>query len=355
MRALAITPSPAPQLPATMTPITTGIGPGSVAIVGNYAYVVNAGGTVSKIDTTTNTVVGEPIPLSASPMAVAASGDRVYVTVTDSYYFNEVSVIDINTNTVIDTVPVPLPNEYCEWVCNSVSDVVASPDGSRLYVSATDGYIRAIDTASKSVVGAVYAGSDMDVSADGSLLYVTGGDAIAVYDTTSLAKVGEIHVGPYQYDSSRQMTISADGTRAYVTTSVVVVEYVDSYHTDQEVIRDNNNNLWRVHGRYDAVSVIDISDPASPTYNTEIAIVPVVGGAADVAVSSDGSRVYVTAADGKTVTVLDLNTKTVIGAVTTGQNPYGYQQVAVGANGTVYLTNGYDSAVYAVAVGVPQV
>ena len=47
------------------------------------------------------------------------------------------------------------------------------------------------------------------MSADGSLLYVTGGDAIAVYDTTSLAKVGEIHVGPYQYDSSRQMTISA--------------------------------------------------------------------------------------------------------------------------------------------------
>jgi YVTN family beta-propeller protein/VCBS repeat-containing protein len=355
MRALAITPSPAPQLPAITTPITTGIGPGSVAIVGDYAYVVNAGGTVSKVDTTTNTVVGDPIPVSGIPMAVAASGDRLYVTTTDYYYFNEVSVIDINTNTVVDTVPVPLPNEYCEWVCNYVSDVEASPDGSRLYVSATDGYIRAIDTASKSVVGAVYAGSDMDVSADGNLLYVTGGDAIAVYDTTSLAKVGEIHVGPYQYDSSRQMTISADGTRAYVTTSVVVVEAVDSYHTDQEVIRDNNDNLWRVHGRYDAVSVIDISDPASPTYNTEIASIPVVGGAGDVAVSSDGSRAYVTAADGKTVTVVDLNTKTVIGAVTTGQNPYGYQQVAVGANGTVYLTNGYDSSVYAVAVGNPQV
>jgi YVTN family beta-propeller protein len=74
-----------------------------------------------------------------------------------------------------------------------------------------------------------------------------------------------------------------------------------------------------------------------------------------VAVSADGNRIYLTAADGKTVTVLDPNTKTVIGAVTTSQNPYGYQMVAVGANGTLYLTNNYDSTVYAVAVGSPQV
>ena len=355
MRALAITPSPAPQLPATMTPITTGIGPGSVAIVGNYAYVVNAGSnTVSRIDTTSNTVVGSPITLGSWLTSVAAdpAAQRVYVS---DYYDNKIYAINTNTNTVVDSYDVPVYQyEYAEY-WNGVTGVKVSRDGRRLYAVATDGAITAIDTTSKSVVGTVAAGSDWEVSADGSLLYVTGGDAIAVYDTTSLAKVGEIHVGPYQYDSSRQMTISADGTRAYVTTSVAAVESVDSYHTDQEVIRDNNNNLWRVHGRYDAVSVIDISNPASPTYNSEIASIPVVGGAGDVAVSSSGGRIYVTAADGKTVTVLDPNTKTVVGAVTTNQNPYGYQLVTVGANGTLYLTNGYDNAVYAVVVGSPQV
>lgn len=356
MRALAITPSPAPQLPAITTPITTGNSPGNVAVVGNYAYVVNVGSnTVTRIDTTTNTVVGAPITVGSYATAVAASpaAQRVYVA---DYYDNKVYAIDTTTNTVVGSYDVPVQQyEYAEW-WNGLTGIKASRDGRRIFVTSADNNLTVIDTASNTVVGVVTAGADMEVSADGALLYLTtGGDAIAVYDTATMATVGEIHVGPYQYDSSRQIAISADGTRAYVTTSVVVVEAVDSYHTDQEVIRDNNDNLWRVHGRYDAVSVIDISDPASPTYNTEIASIPVVGGAGDVAVSSDGSRVYVTAADGKTVTVLDPNTKTVIGAVTTGQSPYGYQQVAVGANGTVYLTNGYDSSVYAVAVGSPQV
>ena len=59
MRALAITPSPAPQLPATTTPITVGSSPGDAAVVGSYAYVLDtSSSTISRIDTTTNTVVG---------------------------------------------------------------------------------------------------------------------------------------------------------------------------------------------------------------------------------------------------------------------------------------------------------
>ena len=37
-----------------------------------------------------------------------------------------------------------------------------------------------------------------------------------------MSKVGEIHVGPSQFDNSRQIAISKDGTRAYVTGRVAV-------------------------------------------------------------------------------------------------------------------------------------
>ena len=116
----------------------------------------------------------------------------------------------------------------------------------------------------------------MEVGAN-DLLYVTGGEAIAVYDT-SMRKVGEIHVGPYQFDQSRQMTISADGTRAYVTGHVVVVEDANAgYFNGENIITDSHDNLWRVVGEYDAVSVIDISNPSSPTYNTESRVSPLLG------------------------------------------------------------------------------
>jgi YVTN family beta-propeller protein len=71
-----------------------------------FAYVVNSGdGTVSVIDTATNTVVGTPIPVGDSPflVAVAPDGKHAYVTNLTS---NTVSVIDTASNTVAATVPV---------------------------------------------------------------------------------------------------------------------------------------------------------------------------------------------------------------------------------------------------------
>ena len=139
MRALAIAPSPAPQIPATTTPITVGSYPVNAAVVGNYAYVVNTGNsTISRIDTTTNTVVGDPIPVGSSATAVAASpaANRVYVA---DYYDNKVYAIDTNTNTVVDAFDVLIQQyEYAEW-WNGLTDVEASRDGRRIFAVATDG------------------------------------------------------------------------------------------------------------------------------------------------------------------------------------------------------------------------
>jgi YVTN family beta-propeller protein len=59
---------------------------------------------VSVIDISTNTVVAT-VPVGNTPerVAITPNGERVYVT---NVVFNDVSVIDTTTNTVVATVPV---------------------------------------------------------------------------------------------------------------------------------------------------------------------------------------------------------------------------------------------------------
>jgi YVTN family beta-propeller protein len=71
-----------------------------------FAYVVNSGdGTVSVIDTATNTVVGTPIPVGREPFGVDVTpdGKHAYVANRGS---NSVSVIDTATKMVVATVAV---------------------------------------------------------------------------------------------------------------------------------------------------------------------------------------------------------------------------------------------------------
>jgi YVTN family beta-propeller protein len=90
--------------------IMVGPVPVAVAVSGNRAYVANAyDGTVSVIDTTTNTVV-KTLSVGSSPqkLAVSPDGKRVYVANTSS---NTVSIIDASTDTVIGTVVIPVQQD----------------------------------------------------------------------------------------------------------------------------------------------------------------------------------------------------------------------------------------------------
>src|SRR6266851_4582487 len=75
------------------------------------AYVTNASGTVSVIDTTTNTVVATiPVGLFPSGVAITPDGTRAYVInqFVTNQGDNTVSVIDTMTNTIVATIPVGL-------------------------------------------------------------------------------------------------------------------------------------------------------------------------------------------------------------------------------------------------------
>ena len=313
------------------TPIAVGSAPSTVVVSGTKVYVLNAGDhTVSVIDSNTKEVIGNPIPVAywSDNMVATPDGTSVYVIATDNY----VQLIDTNTNTVTASILIPVQND-CGDCWFYVSGAAVSRDSSRLYVTANDGSLSVIDTATNTVISTTNIADDLDnyyssaeVSADGRVLYATSntGGTIAVIDTATLAVVQKITPGSPVFE----LAISPDGKRMYVT------------------------------GWYGVVSVID-TDPQSGTYNTRIATItvpdsdPSYSGSWDVAFGPDGSnRAYVTQADGMTVSVINTNTMTAIGSVVTDPtSARETQPIVVAPNGTLYVADGADGKVYAVTVG----
>lgn len=108
-------------------------------------------GTVSVVDTATNTVVGAPIPVGNSPSGVAVTqdGTKVYVASISPGSTGGngiVSVIDTGTNTVTTTIPV---------VCGALyGGVAVTPDGTKVYVANYfANTVSEIATATNTVVG----------------------------------------------------------------------------------------------------------------------------------------------------------------------------------------------------------
>jgi YVTN family beta-propeller protein len=114
-------------------------------------YVTNAGdGTVSVIDTTTNTVDSTPLQIGNDPVGIAHDpvNDRMYVT---NQNIGTVSVIDTTTNTV-DPATIP--------VGAGPLGIAHDPDNSRMYViNQDDGTVSVIDTTTNTVIDTISVGS----------------------------------------------------------------------------------------------------------------------------------------------------------------------------------------------------
>jgi YVTN family beta-propeller protein/VCBS repeat-containing protein len=177
---------------------------------GSRAYVTLNGrsGSVSVIDTATNTVI-RTIPVGEGPrgLTVSPNGSRAYVTNSVS---GSLSVIDTATNTVIKTIGVgDLPG-----------GVAVSPNGGRAYVTnAFSDSVSVIDTATNTVVKSVGVGDGpqgVAVSPNGSRAYVTNASSsgsVSVIDTATNTVIQTIAVGDYPAG----VAVSPNGSRAYVT------------------------------------------------------------------------------------------------------------------------------------------
>lgn len=196
-----------------------------------------------------------PWPTAAEPFAYVALRDA-----------NAVAVIDTVSNTAVSTISVG----------SEPSQVTASPDGSRVYIAnlGSDS-VSVIDTASGTVVATISVGQrpwGIDIAPDGRHVYVANFDAgnISVIDTASNNTVATVPVGA----QPSGVAVSADSSR-----------------------------VWVSHRDLPFITIID----AATLEVIKLALDDLPNGTpmpAELALSTDGDRVFVTAYYDGTASVL---------------------------------------------------
>jgi YVTN family beta-propeller protein len=327
---------------------------GSISLnaqIQTLAYVTNdsgppGGGTVSVIDTATNSVVGSPIAVEASsPIAIAITpdGTRAYVANFDS---NSVSVINTATNTLIGA---PIA------VGTRPRGVAITPDGTHAYVANSQSRtVSVIDIATNTVVGSpialgAYTPNNLAITPNGTRAYLTCGcgDGVAVIDSLTNTEIGVV---PIPASLPYSVAITPDGTRAYVTTiggSVNAVYVIDTATNTVSgaaiplpgefgaavAITPDGTRAYVAVGSptFSAVSVID-------TVTNSVLGSPITVGKdpLGLAITPDGTRAYVTNFTSNTVSVIDIATNTLLGSpIVVGMNPEGIAIAKVCSSPTI--------------------
>ena len=213
--------------------IAVGIDPRGVAVSpdGKYAYVANLGdGTITVIDTATNTTNVPIIPAGFQPLGMAVSPDGKYIYVTNSGD-GTVSVLDTATYHIVATVPVggndSIPSHMAVGVTSHGTYVYVTSNGGP--ANPVGGTVSVIDTATNTNVAEIpvvhgYPES-VAISPDGRYAYVTnlmlidathGYGTISVIDTATNTTVGNpIALGSLFPGG---VAVSGDGSLAYVST-----------------------------------------------------------------------------------------------------------------------------------------
>jgi YVTN family beta-propeller protein len=246
---------------------------------------------------------------------------------------NTVSVIDTATDTVIATIPVGV----------TPVGVAVSPDGSKVYVTnVSDTTVSVIDTATNTVSATVPVGLrpfGVAVSPDGSKVYIANefADTVSVIDTVTNTVIGSpISVGPFPAG----VAVTPDGSKVYVANNgadtVSVIETATNTvsatitlgltpRCNQPrpcamavAVSPDGSKVYVTNELANTVSVIDTAT------DTVSATIPVGLGPIGVAVKPDGSKVYVANFLANTASVIDAGTNTMIAAIPVGTLPVAF-------------------------------
>lgn len=305
------------------------------------------------------------IPVGASPSGVVIGPDgRMFVANTGS---GTVSVINTATGQRIDASPTSSSMDI--RVGAAPTALALSPDGKRLYVANTaSGTVSVVDTVTYARVDANPNPLSMDIrvgaapialafGSDGRLYVANrGSKSVSVINTTTntlvdtnpnAAGVQSISVG----SSPSALAASPDG-RLYVanrasntvsvinTTNFSVTATVAVGKQPSGVALGADGKLYVANTGSNNVSVIDTGD---------VQHISVGSAPSSVALSPDGVYAYVANAN-DTVSVIDTATNTVVSTVAIDTDRFGGHVVAVGADGTVYVTDAADRTVRVLAL-----
>ena len=287
--------------------------------------------------------------ITATPMSVAYA----YITNQQS---NNVSVINLATNTVITNIPVG----------KAPTGVTISPNGKYAYITnQNDNTVSVISTATNTVVSTFavhnFSPTGIAISLDGSKAYVADDNSnlLSVTDLSTGNLITTVGVGGYPLG----VAISPDGSTVYVTnssnsvsvvktaTNSVLTTILVSKGPYGVVISPDGNTLYVTNYSANTVSVINTAT------NKVTATIAVGSDPTGIAISPDGSTVYVTNQNDNSVSVINTTTNTV-SAIAVNSDPFG---VSVSSDGqTVYVVNNksnnvsvIDAATDAIVATIP--
>ena len=310
--------------PALSAPIGVAITPD-----GTRAYVADNGiNGVWVINTSTYAVTG-PISVDDSPGWITLSNDG------SKAYVGNVSVISTSTNLVTTTIAVGSPSQGGGAVIAGGTEYIYIPGdgGGETVVEATDTLRTPTVAAPGSGVGVCFVGNTGYVASPGG----TDNDYVYVFDATTGVFTAYVYIyGPTGFSDPTGITPTPDGSSVWVANSgtnflphngkIMVVDTVTNLITTtipassdvglfDVVITPDGSTAYATgpySGGFLGGAVVDVFDVATETLTTSIAVGTSPFG---LAVTPDGSKVFVCNRDSGTVSVIDTGTNTVIATI----------------------------------------
>ena len=322
----------------------------TVSLSAAGVYVPNFGSDdVSVIDVDTNQVVAT-IPVGSQPWTLIASLDatKLYV---GNYGDGTVSVIDALTNTVTDTLTVGPGPEF----------FTISKDGTKVFVANSgSNTVSVIDVATDTVTNTITVGNtpiELEVSPDGQRLFVPNqaSNSVSVIDVateTVVATVGGLPTAP------QFITFTADSQKAFVASvtfppniSVISNGPIPSLITTLSAggspgelkATPDGQRVYVANTTSNDVTVIDTAT------NAVIGTIAVGTNPQLVDITPDGTKVFVPNYTSNDVSVIDVASNTVIATITTGASPQGIAISPDGAYAYVANTGGNSVTVIDIA------
>ncbi len=334
----------ATNVPGTVTffrvggPLATNIDPGTVTEPDIMVGPLSTGGQSVPTKQILHTP-GQTLNFGgfASDLVISPDGTTVYVKNN-----NNLLVIDLASWRLLQSVRYPAD-------AASLHGIAVSPDGTHVYVTAVanqlyDFTVGAHRTVAYSRTISLFVNTDpcgIALSADGTTAYVCLGksNSLAVVNLPTGTVTGQIKVGIAPWN----VLLSTNGTTAYVS------DWAGRFPVTGDLTQLSANTQVVVDSRGIAssgvVSIVDL------TQNLEVAQVPTGLHPSDLALSQDGSTLYVANANSDTVTVINTQSLTVQESILMRPDPslpFGSASdgLTLSPDGTMlYVANGGNNAI----------
>lgn len=281
---------------------------------------------------------------------------------------SSISVINIGTNTVIATIPIP---------GFAALFIAAAPDGKRVYTAAQNlenpsiGEVFVIDTSTNIVVDQISGinafFSPLAVSPDSKVLYVGVSDGVAAIDTSTNSLITVTSIGRF----ITGLTVTPNGTRVYASVAdltgtapgdlVVIDAATHAIVATVDGVGDPRGDAISPNGKlvYSSSTGPGAVFVTSATSNT-VVTGPIPVGSSDplfgpsrLAVSPNGAFVYVVIPGENTVAVIATGSNTVTKLIPVEISP---QDLVFTPDGAfVYVTNSGFNTVSAISTATNSV